>query len=55
MTKPLVKAQLLRLSRPFLQARTARRQRLVMHLHQAGPRPTMEALLSVSAMPAAAG
>jgi hypothetical protein len=34
-------------TRPFLESRNARRQRLVQHLHDAGPRPTLEVLLAV--------
>jgi hypothetical protein len=33
--------------RPFLEARSSKRQRLVAHLHAAGPRPTLEALIAV--------
>jgi hypothetical protein len=32
----------------FLEARSAKRQRLVAHLHDAGPRPVLEALISVA-------
>ena len=34
--------------RTFLQARSSKRQRLVAHLHAAGPRPVLEALISVA-------
>ena len=34
--------------RPFLAARNSKRQRLVAHLHDAGPRPVLEALISVA-------
>jgi hypothetical protein len=44
---PLPRRDLLRLSRPFLEARNARRQRLAKHLNAAGARPTLEALLDV--------
>jgi hypothetical protein len=36
-------------ARHEIDRRSARRQRLVAHLHACGPRPTLEALLSVAA------
>jgi hypothetical protein len=47
MSHPLDKTTLVRLSRPFLEARSARRQRQVAHLHASGPRPVLEALIGV--------
>jgi hypothetical protein len=43
MTRPLD-----RFSRDRRDARNARRQRLALHLHNCGPRPTLEALLDVA-------
>ena len=48
MSKPLPRVELLRLSKAFQEARSAKRQRLVAHLHAAGIRPTLEALIAVS-------
>ena len=45
----LDRKQFVRLSRSFLEARHVRRQRLVRHLHQAGERPVLEALVAVEA------
>ena len=47
MSRQLDKTELLRLSRPFAEARNARRQRQTAHLHAAGPRPVLEALIAV--------
>ena len=47
MSRQLDKTELLRLSRPFAEARNARRQRQTAHLHAAGPRPVLEALIAI--------
>jgi hypothetical protein len=46
-TQPLQASTPKTQTRPFLESRNARRQRLVQHLHDAGPRPTLEVLLAV--------
>jgi hypothetical protein len=43
LSKPLPRYDLLRLD-----PRNVRRQRLALHLHEAGPRPVLEALLDVA-------
>lgn len=47
MSKPLSRAELLRLSPRFAAARNARRQRQVAHLYECGQRPVFECLLAV--------
>ena len=48
MTPPLTKKQLRRFAKSFPDdPRSIRRQRLVAHLHSAGARPTLEAMLEL--------